>query len=278
MINNSKIAFIGAGNMAYSIIGGLVNAGADANNIYAASPNHEKLSLMAKQFNIHIDTDNKAIAKDARIVVLCVKPHKISFVLEELKETLLAEKPLLISIAAGVPLEAIEFILGKHLSIVRAMPNTPAMIGAAATGLYANGLVSENEQSIAESIFRSVGLVVWAKHEKELDIITALSGSGPAYYFYLMQALEDAAAHAGLSRDMARLLAIQTAFGAAKLALEHDEEPQVLRERVTSPNGTTAAAISVLETRDVADSIDRAVAAGIKRAEEIKQDILDALK
>ena len=278
MIANSKIAFIGAGNMAYSLISGLVSAGINPQNIYASNHDASKLSTLKQQFNITVDTDNKVVAKDARIIILCVKPNKINFVLEELNEILLAQNPLLISLAAGTPIEALELMLGKHLSIVRAMPNTPAVIRAGATGLYANGLVSENEQSIAESIFRSVGLVVWAQHEKELDIITALSGSGPAYAFYLMEAMEKAGVNAGLSPETARLLTIQTIFGASKLALEDDENPQMLRERVTSPNGVTAAAIAALEQREVDQAIEHAIDAGVKRAEEITQVVLTACK
>jgi len=278
MMNNSKIAFVGAGNMAHSIIAGLLNANINKENIYASSPDTENLKTIKEQLDIHVDTDNKAVVKDARIVVLCVKPNKINFVLEELKEILLEQKPLIISVAAGVSIEVIELILGKHLSIVRAMPNTPAMLSAGATGLYANGLVSENEQNISESIFRSVGIVVWAQHEKELDIITALSGSGPAYFFYLMEAMENAASEAGLPHETARLLAIQTAFGASKLALENHEEPAVLRQRVTSPKGTTEAAIKTLQANNLEATIKSALDAGIKRAEEITQSTLDELK
>ncbi|PIQ69765.1 pyrroline-5-carboxylate reductase, partial [Candidatus Shapirobacteria bacterium CG11_big_fil_rev_8_21_14_0_20_40_12] len=132
-------------------------------------------------------------ADNSRVVVICVKPKNIGFIIDELKDILLTQKPLLITIAAGTPIEAIEKLIGEHVAVVRAMPNLPALIGAGATGLYANGLVSEHEQDIAESIFRSVGITTWVSHEKELDIITALSGSGPAYIFYLMEAMEQAA-------------------------------------------------------------------------------------
>ena len=278
MIANSKIAFVGAGNMAYSLISGLINSGINPKNIYASNHNTEKLKTLEQQLNIHVDTDNKKIVHDARVVILCVKPNKINFLLEELQEILLAQNPLLISLAAGTSIEAIEYLLGKHLSVVRAMPNTPSVICAGATGLYANGLVSENEQSIAESIFRSVGIVVWAKHEKELDIITAVSGSGPAYAFYLMEAMEKAAIEAGLSSETARVLTIQTVFGASKLALEDDEHPQALREKVTSPNGVTAAAIGHMIEQQLAQTINDAINVGIKRAEEITQSVLDASK
>jgi len=273
MIANGKIAFIGAGHMAYSIIGGMINAGVDKNNLTASNRNTEKLAIIAEQFDIMTTNDNRIAADNSRVVVICVKPKNIGFIIDELKDILLTQKPLLITIAAGTPIEAIEKLIGEHVAVVRAMPNLPALIGAGATGLYANGLVSEHEQDIAESIFRSVGITTWVSHEKELDIITALSGSGPAYIFYLMEAMEQAAIDLGLSRETARLFTMQTAFGASKLALEENVEPRVLLERVASPNGTTEAALNQLDENEVKSLIEHAVKQAEQRAKEICQEI-----
>lgn len=278
MSTNGKIAFIGAGHMAYSIIGGMINAGVDKSSLMASNRNADKLAVIAEQFDIMTTNDNRIAADNARVVVLCVKPKHISFIIDELKDILLTQKPLIITLAAGTVIETIEQLLGEHLAIVRAMPNLPALIGAGATGLYANGLVSEHEQDIAESIFRSVGITTWALHEQELDIITALSGSGPAYIFYLMEAMEDAAIELGLSRDTARLLTMQTAFGASKLALEESVEPHVLVERVASPKGTTEAALQYLKAQDVKEHIKNAVKQAESRAKEICKEITDKLK
>lgn len=275
MINNGKIAFIGAGHMAYSIIGGMINAGVDKNSLMASNRNADKLAIIAEQFDIMTTNDNRLAADNARVVVICVKPKNMSFVIDELKDILLTQKPLLITLAAGTTIEAVEKLLGEHLAMVRAMPNIPALVGSGATGLYANGLVSEHEQDIAESIFRSVGITTWVKHEKELDVITALSGSGPAYVFYLMEAMEQAAIDLGLSRDIARLFTMQTAFGASKLALEENVEPRVLLERVASPKGTTEAALHHLDENDVKTHIENAVKQAQLRAKEICKEILN---
>jgi pyrroline-5-carboxylate reductase len=164
------------------------------------------------------------------------------------------------------------------MAIVRTMPNIAALIGAGATGMYANGLVSENERSIAESIFRSVGLVAWVQHENELDIVTALSGSGPAYIFYFMEAMEHAAVKLGLPQDIARLLVIQTALGASKLVLEQSVDPAILRQQVTVPKGTTQAAISHLDSMDVSLHIEQAVKYACERAREIEAEVVEQLR
>lgn len=277
MIANGKIALIGAGNMARSLIGGLLEAGVAKENLHASNHNAEKVALLNKQFGIPATKDNRAAADGARVVILTAKPKTIGFILDEIGDILTSQKPLIISVATGVTTAALELMLGQHLAIVRAMPNIAVMANAGATGLYANGLVSQSERDIAESIFRSVGLAVWLEHEKQLEIITGLSGSGPAYFFYFMEAMEHAAVDMGLPQEMARLLTIQTALGAGKLALEQGEEPAVLRQRVTSPNGTTQAAINYLEDCDVFLQIEHAVQAACARARAIEIEIVENL-
>jgi pyrroline-5-carboxylate reductase len=271
MISNNKIALIGAGSMGVSLIQGLLKANISPDNLYASHPNPEKLKQLSTQWGIAVCQDNREAANHARVIILCVKPDKIPAVVEEIKEIILTQSPLMISLAAGISTTVFESLLGRHHPIVRAMPNLPAMIGAAATGLYANGLVSENEKNMTESIFRSVGLAVWVDHEKALNAITALSGSGPAYVYYLMEAMESAALELGLSYDMAKILIVQTVFGASKLALESDDSLTALRERVTSPKGTTEAAMDILAAHDVFESIKQAIKGAAIRAETLIQ-------
>jgi pyrroline-5-carboxylate reductase len=179
------------------------------------------------------------------------------------------KKPLVVSIAAGVRLEDLDRWLGGGLPIVRAMPNTAALIGSGASGLYANERVSEAMRNQAESILRAVGVTVWLADESLMDVVTALSGSGPAYFFLVMEALEQAAIESGLDPKQARLLTLETAFGAAKMALEGHEEPSQLRRRVTSPGGTTEQAVKVLEQGDIRPLFKKAIQAAVTRAREI---------
>lgn len=262
------IAFIGAGNIAQSLIQGLLQTGMAADQIYASAQNYTHLAALEKHLGIHVTQDNKQCVEKARVIILCVKPDVAAFVLEEIKDILLKHNPLLISVAASVSTKTIENILGKHVSIVRAMPNTPAIIGAAATGLYANGLVSQNEKNMAESIFRSVGLTLWLDHEKMLNAVTALSGSGPAYVYYFMEAMITAGTELGLSEETAKLLTLQTVFGASKLALEESLPIHNLREKVTSPEGTTAAAMHVFTNSAFEETIKQAMFAAAERADD----------
>lgn len=269
MKEQGKIAIIGAGHMGVSLIRGLLLAGVLPTRIQAAHYNLEKITQLKDSFGIKISDSNIEAADNARIVILCVKPQKVSIVIEEMKDLLLTQRPLLISVAAGVSTQFLEKLLGSHLSIVRAMPNIPVMIGAGATGLYANGLVSDAEKSIAESVFRSVGLAVWTEHEKDLNIITALSGSGPAYVYYLMDAMEKAAVGLGLTQELAQLLTLQTVFGATKLALEQKQPLALLQKQVMSPKGTTKAALDVLEQNQVSQVISIAIQEAAARAEKM---------
>lgn len=265
-MKQSKIAFIGGGNMAYSLIGGLLAEDCQAADIYVTDPNQSRLDILRQDFDVNVGQDNSATAAQADIVVLAVKPQVLHQVASDLAPALLARKPLIISIAAGVRIEALGRWLGTDLPVVRAMPNTPALVRTGATGLYANAQVTQEQRDLAESILRAVGLVLWLTDEKQMDAVTALSGSGPAYFFLVMEAMQKAAMAQGLSEDAARLLTLQTAFGAAKMALESTDDPAVLRARVTSPGGTTERAIKTLQEGELEDLFERAIAAAANRS------------
>jgi pyrroline-5-carboxylate reductase len=257
------IAFIGGGNMARSLIGGLLVSGADPDHLWVAEPDAAQRELLRGRFGVHTGFDNREIAAKGQVIVLAVKPQILRPVTEELAETAQARQPLVISIAAGVREPDIRRWLGYDAAIVRTMPNTPALVGSGATALFANAQVNDEQRQMAESIMRSVGLTVWVDSERMLDAVTALSGSGPAYFFLLMEALEKTGVQLGLAPETARLLTLQTAFGAAKMALESPENVAILRAGVTSPGGTTERAISVFQDEQLDRLIARSLAASL---------------
>ena len=263
------IAFIGGGNMARSLIGGLLADGVSPHHIWVADPNEACLHNLHDHLGVHITTDNKEAILHAQVAVLAVKPQTAKVVAQELAPTINAKLPLVISIAAGVRESHLMDWLGKNIAIVRTMPNTPALVGSGATALFANTAVSKEQKNLAESILRAVGMTLWVDDEALMDTVTALSGSGPAYFFLIMEALEDAGYRLGLPRDTARLLTLQTAFGAAKMALESTEELGTLRQRVTSPGGTTERAIKVLQDHHVAEVFVEALHAARQRSMEL---------
>lgn len=258
-----SIAFIGGGNMARSLIGGLLASGSDPDHLWVAEPDAGQREILRGRFGVHTSPDNRDIAVRAEVLVLAVKPQTLRAVVEDLAEIVHTCQPLIISIAAGVREPDLRHWLGGEVAIVRTMPNTPALVGSGATALFANPWVSENQRQLAESIMRAVGLAVWVDHERLLDAVTALSGSGPAYFFLLMEALEKAGVRMGLTMETARLLTLQTAFGAAKMALEIPENAAALRARVTSPGGTTERAISVFQDEELEVLIARSLAASL---------------
>lgn len=246
-MNAQSIAFIGGGNMARSLIGGLIADGYDAERVCAADPSAEQRERLAQDFGIRTTDDNTAAAAQSDIVLLAVKPQVMRDVAGKMADTVQQNRPLILSIAAGIREPALNRWLGGGVAVVRCMPNTPSLVQAGATGLYANPQVSDEQRHAAETVMRAVGLTVWVEDEASLDAVTALSGSGPAYFLLVMEALENAGTELGLSREQARLLSLQTAFGAAKMALESDEDAATLRRRVTSPGGTTERAIGILQ-------------------------------
>ena len=238
------IAVIGAGNMGSSLIASLINSGHPSQQLWAADPSEEKLALLKKNFSVHVTSDNKHAISTADIVIFAIKPQLFSQVANALAATIKIRKPLVISIAAGVRIADIQHWIGSDIPIVRAMPNMPAIIGCGATALFANALVTKKEHNQAESILRAAGVVVWLEKENLMDVVTALSGSGPAYFFLVMEAMQQAAVDLGLPEETARLLTMQTALGAVRMGLETGIGLADLRHQVTS-GGTTEKAIFV---------------------------------
>ena len=268
-MTDTTLAFIGGGNMAGSLIGGLITDGWDPARIRVADTSTQRLEQLSQQFPIKTTTSNTDAAEQADIILLAVKPQVIKSVAQELAGIVAQQQPLVISIAAGIPASALGNWLGKSTAIVRAMPNTPAMVQSGAAALYANASVSEDQRSIAESILRAVGIVIWVDDEAQMDAVTALSGSGPAYFFLFMEALQLAGQELGLPKDTARLLALQTAFGAAKMALESNEDAATLRHQVTSPGGTTEHAIRTFQEGALEALVSKALLAAATRSREL---------
>ncbi len=245
-MSSRTIAFIGGGNMASSLIGGLIADGYDPKRILVSDPDREKLAGLAARFAIQSAADNEDAVAQAEIVVLAVKPQLLKQVAEGLASKVQQRRPLVISIAAGVREGLLQQWLGGGVALIRTMPNTPAVLQAGATVLHADSGVSDEQKSLAESIMRAVGLTRWVDDEAMMDAVTALSGSGPAYFFLVMEAMKQAGIEMGLPADTAHLLTLQTALGAARMAIESSEGPAALRQRVTSPGGTTERALEVL--------------------------------
>jgi len=269
-MKQTPIAFIGGGNMARSLIGGLIAGGSDPGQLWVAEPNAEQRHLLHSRFGVHTSADNLDIAANADVVVLAVKPQVLQGVARQLAPAIQARQPLVISIAAGVREPDLHrWLGGGSPALVRTMPNTPALVGSAASALYANEFASEKHRRQAESLLRAVGVTVWVNDESLLDAVTALSGSGPAYFFLLMEVLEQASVALGLDAATARLLTLQTAFGAAKMALESAESPATLRVRVTSPGGTTEQALAILRDGGMESLVARALEAARHRSREL---------
>jgi pyrroline-5-carboxylate reductase len=268
-MKKSRITFIGCGNMGRSLIGGLIANGQSVNSITGTDINAEQRQTTASQFDIEVLEDNRQAIKDADVVVLAVKPQSMQETLKIIRADLAQEKPLLISIAAGIQLSDLGLWAGGELAIVRSMPNTPALIQAGATALCANQFTSDSQRDLAEAIMRSVGLALWLDDETLMDAVTALSGSGPAYWFLIMEVMEKAATRLGLSQEHARILTLQTAFGAAKMALESNHDAETLRKQVSSPGGTTEQALNVLMNGGIEDLFADALKAAQKRSTEL---------
>ena len=265
----SAIAFIGGGNMARSLIGGLVARGTAGSDLHVAEPNAELREALARDFGVQVHGDADGAARAAPVWLFAVKPQVLRSVAQGLAPLARESRPLAISIAAGITSVQLERWLGGDAAVVRAMPNTPALLGAGATGLFANLRVSAERRNLAESLLASAGLTAWIPDESAMDAVTALSGSGPAYVFLLAEAMQAAGQAQGLQADTARALALQTIFGAARMLLESGEPAPVLRQRVTSPGGTTQAAIEALEAGGFRDLLGRAIAQATERGRQL---------
>jgi len=265
---NERITMIGAGNMARALISGLLAGGRDPGCIAATDPDPVTRQAVACDFGISVTANNAAAAGAADTIVLAVKPQLIDDVLASIAATLPPET-LVVSVAAGVPVARIERALSRPQPIVRAMPNTPALLGVGATGIHASPTCSSSQRERARRLFEAVGAVFEIDDEGLMDAVTAVSGSGPAYFFALAEALTEAGVTAGLDPAIARGLATQTAVGAGRMLADDAADPSALRRRVTSPGGTTAAALASFDVDGFADMVQRAVAAAVRRGREL---------
>lgn len=262
------IGFVGAGNMASAIIRGLIGKGTvSASRIVAADPDEERLRALATDLGVRVTADNNKAIRDAEVVVLATKPQTFPPILSVVSAAL-SPQTLVISIAAGISTRFIERALPAGARVVRTMPNTPALIGAGATAIARGSHATDADLALAETLFRSVGIAVRVP-EEQIDAVTGLSGSGPAYVFAMIEALRDAGAAEGLPEETSLRLATQTVLGAARLLIEEGESPEVLRQRVTSPGGTTRAGLDALEAAGFADALRGAVRAATRRSVEL---------
>ncbi|OGT30067.1 MAG: pyrroline-5-carboxylate reductase [Gammaproteobacteria bacterium RIFCSPHIGHO2_12_FULL_35_23] len=268
-MNIKKLAFIGGGNIAYSLVSGLIKNHYPAEKIWVSNPSREKRDRFQQSFSVNIETSNIQAIAQAEVVIFCIKPQMVNKVLAEVAETLKNTKALVISVMAGVRIATFIKWLGRELPLIRAMPNTPAVLGCGITGLYAEEKVSDEEKGIAENIMRSVGAILWLDQEEKMNAVTALAGSGPAYFFLMIEALQQAGLKIGLSVEEAKILVLQTALGAARMALESNKAAEVLRYEVTSPKGTTEQAINCLLQDNFKGLLEKAIMAANNRAKEL---------
>ncbi len=272
-MNTKNIGFIGAGNMATSLISGLIASGHSSRCIWIADVNPGALQALADTLQVNTASSNEALVEAVDVVVLAVKPQVLRNVAEQVARAIQHKKALVVSIAAGITQKSLTHWLGEDTAIVRCMPNTPALVLTGATALHANHNVTNEQRDLAENILRAVGLALWVETDAELDAVTAVSGSGPAYYFLLMEAMETAALELGLNETQARLLIQQTALGAAKIALESNESPARLRQRVTSPGGTTQAALECFEQGGFSQLVNKALHAARDRSVALSTEL-----
>jgi pyrroline-5-carboxylate reductase len=264
-----KLAFLGGGNMGRALIGGLLQQGTRPEAISVGEKYAPSREALARDFGISATADNTTAVADATIVVLSVKPQDAGSVLSPLAPVLQKTRPLLISVCAGLEVATLETWAGGNLSVVRTMPNRPALVGAGATALFSLPSVSGTDRARAEAVMRATGEVVWVKDERHIDAVTALSGSGPAYFFYLAESMAQAGVDLGLEPDVARRLAIATLHGSGMLARQGDGDLERLRAEVTSRGGTTEAALKVMAAADLRGIVGRAMDAAARRGSEL---------
>ncbi|MBJ9703461.1 pyrroline-5-carboxylate reductase [Acinetobacter calcoaceticus] len=271
---NCNICFIGGGNMAQALIGGLVSRGLPPTRITVSDP-VEQIRQLLQEKEVHVTQDNVAAIQNADVVVLAVKPQVLATVLRPLKG-LLSDK-LVISIIAGAEIQTISNLIDSD-RIVRVMPNTPALVQTGAHGIYANDVVGTSDRELTSQILAATGLTIWVNSEAQIDAVTAVSGSGPAYFFYLMESMIRAGKNLGLDEKVATALTLQTALGAAQMAITSSNTPSELRKNVTSLNGTTQAALEVFDRAQISQNIQSALAAAQKRSQELAQELSDSAK
>jgi pyrroline-5-carboxylate reductase len=263
--SNISITFIGGGNMARSLIGGLIQKGLPADKIKVSEPVTVLAEGLAKDFSVATFADNNEASADSNIWVFAVKPQVMKSVCQQLSALAQKNRPLIISIAAGITSQQLESWLGGNMPVIRIMPNTPALLGAGASGLFANAHVKHDQKKNAEDLMQATGITVWIENEQLMDAVTAVSGSGPAYVFLLAEAMQAAGVAQGLPLAAARALTNQTLLGAARMLSETAEPADVLRQRVTSPGGTTQAAIESFEAQGFRSIVHNAIEAATQR-------------
>jgi pyrroline-5-carboxylate reductase len=268
-MSNKHVAFLGGGNMGRALIGGMLRRGTRPEHISVGESFAAARDSLAADFGIQATADNPAAVEPASVLVLAVKPQIAAEVLAPLQPLLQRTRPLVISIAAGIRIEALERWCGPGVPVVRAMPNRPALVGAGATGLFAPASVSASQRENAERVMQAVGEVVWVATEDDIDVVTALSGSGPAYFFLLAELLMQGGIDLGLDAGVARRLAIATLHGAGQLAHTGDGDLARMRAEVTSKGGTTEAAINQLNAADLRGIVARALNAATLRGREL---------
>lgn len=266
---SARIAFIGAGNMAASLVGGMLARGFRADQVTLADVSAERLQMLATQYGVHVTESNADAASNADVILFAVKPQQMAEVATGLAPVVAARKPLIVSIAAGTTIAKLQQWLGADAAVVRCMPNTPALVQTGATGLYASPQVNEAGRALAHAMLDAVGIALWLDSEEQIDAVTALSGSGPAYFFLVMEAMIAAGRAMGLDEKLARQLTLQTALGSAQMAVGSDDDPSELRRKVTSPGGTTQAALNVFESSHTRDIFLKALVAARDRSREL---------
>lgn len=272
-MTHTTIAFIGAGNMASSIIGGLIKNGWPATHIIGTGRTQEKLNKLQERFGIQVTTDNHQALNKASVVMLGVKPQGFQALLKDIAPSLNSKKHLLISLAAGITMSALEEWTNPDFAIVRSMPNTPCLLQEGVTGLIVNQQVNEAQKSLADTIFSATGITQWVATEDMIDAIIAVSGSGPAYFFLFMEAMKQTAIELGFDAETAARLTVQTALGAARMAQEEKADIAELRRRVTSPKGTTEQAINTFQQGDLQGLVEKSMKAAVKRAQEMAKEL-----
>ncbi|SNT71298.1 pyrroline-5-carboxylate reductase [Psychrobacter sp. LV10R520-6] len=275
VLDNKKITFIGGGNMAQALISGLVSCGVKPELITVADPSEEvrKQSTALKLNTVDPVSDPKAAVINADVIVLAVKPQVMKAVVSAFADVL--DDQLVISVAAGLSTDILSSMLGGYRNIVRAMPNTPAMIQMGATGLYGTDDTTEKQKQLATAVMEASGLVMWVDDEEHMHAVTAVSGSAPAYVFYFIESMIDGAVALGLDKEQASALAMQTVLGAAKMAMGSDDTPAELRRKVTSPNGTTQAAIESMQDNEIGRQIAEAMKACSDRSQALSEEMKD---
>jgi pyrroline-5-carboxylate reductase len=259
--------------MASAIIGGMLDNGYQASDIWVSAPDDSHLQAIRKRFGVSVTTDNRYCAQQADMLILAVKPQVMAQVCQDIAPVVQNTRPLVVSIAAGLTADTLDAWLGGGLPLVRVMPNTPSLVGKGAAGLYANDAVTEEQKRSVQAVFESIGSALWVQDEHRLHGVTALSGSGPAYFFLFLEALEAAATEAGIDSATARALAIQTMAGAAEMAARSEHDPAQLKRNVMSPGGTTERAIQAFETGGLRDLVKQAYDAAYQRSEEMATEL-----